>query len=185
MKTKLTKKYILANRGCYIREKTEELLKGFRSPIALKTLIKDFPIPLKDRFWFLFKHCELNLQTKIDLSFEMAVIVSEIFNKQYPDDNRVNECLQAYRDYKVGKIDLAELRAAAAAAHAADAADAAYAAYAYAAYADAAYAAAAAYAAYAAAYAAYAAAAAAADAAARQKLKLKILKYGIKLLESK
>jgi hypothetical protein len=122
MKTTFTKKYISATRGCYTKVQVEELLKKFKSPIGLKTIIKDFPIPLRDKFWFLYRKCELELQQKVDLSYELAVIVSEIFNKEYLDDSRVNDCLQAIRDYKAGRIMIGELRAAAAAAADADAA---------------------------------------------------------------
>ena len=113
---------------------------------------------------------------------DCAELVLPIYEKKYPDDKRVRNCIEVTRKWANGKATIEEVRqarraayAAAAAAYAA-AADAYAAAYAAAAAADAAayaayaaYAAAAAYA-YAAAYAAAAAAdadAAAADAAAR------------------
>ncbi len=112
--------------------------------------------------------------TKVSRKFAVRVAedVLPIFEKKYPEDTRVRDCIETTKKYLKGEVSLEVLikaRSAAAAAYAADAADAAAA---YAAYAAAAYAAAAAaYAAYAAAYAAYAAAdaadaaAAAADAA--------------------
>jgi uncharacterized protein YpiB (UPF0302 family) len=109
-----------------------------------------------------------------------AESVLYIFEKKYPKDKRVRECieyLQGIKDYSIlSQVELEEIKkhrdAAYAAADAANAADAAYAYAAYAAYdaanaaADAAYA----YAAYAAADAAYAYAAYAAYAAAKRKL---------------
>ena len=115
--------------------------------------------------------------------------VIDIYENKYPDDDRPRKAVEATRqvlkrDTKKNKA--AAAAAAAAAAYAVDAADAAY----YAVDAAAATAAAAYYAADAddaadAAYAAaYAAAYTCADYAERRKMRLKILKYGIKLLKS-
>lgn len=94
------------------------------------------------------------------LCAQVAREVLPLFEKRYPDDKRVRECIEACEAYSRGEIDAETLREKRRAAYDA-AADAAYAAYA-AAYADAA--------AYAAAYAyAYADAAAAAYAAAAHK----------------
>jgi len=74
-------------------------------------------------------------------ALECAKSVAHIYNKKYPNDNRVNECLKANKDFLLGLISLDELlikrRAATAAVGASDASayDAAYSAYASAAYA--------------------------------------------------
>ena len=95
--------------------------------------------------------------------------VIDSFEKKYTNDKRPRQAIEAAKlclkaPTKKNKADAAD--AAAAAAAAADGYAAAYAAYA----------------AYAAAYAAYAAADAA-DAASKKKMKIKILKYGLKLLK--
>jgi len=111
--------------------------------------------------------------------------VLHIYEEKYPDDKRPRLAIETAKDYLKNPCDETK-DAADAAAYAADAAayaasDAAYAAYAAAAAADAA-----AYAAANAAYAADDAAAYSADAAdAADDLKLKICKYGIKLLRGK
>jgi len=154
-----------------------------------------------------------NTKQKQSYAIFAALQVIDIFEKKYPKDKRPRNAIKAAIEVlkkstvKNKKAAYAAADAAAAAAYAADAAAyaaaaadaaadaAAYAAYA-AAYAAAAAAAAAAYtaadaaaydAAYAAAYAAYAAYAAAdADvAAAKRKMKIKILNYGIQMLEGK
>jgi hypothetical protein len=170
MKLTFTPKEILANRGCYSREQVNNLSFISKPEITLIEIMES-EISIKDKRWFLLTAGEMTLDEKKELAFLCAKSVASIFNEKYPNDNRVNECLQAIQDFKDGKISRDELwgkrRAAADAADAADAAAAAAAAAAYAAAdaADAAAADAADAAAAAAADAADAAAAAAADAA--------------------
>ncbi len=146
------------------------------------------PIPLgeadesniMDALWALRATTECSKEVAQEIALWCADKSLPIFEKEFPNDNRVRECIEATRKYLAGEIELSDLTAARnaayrAAAYADDAAFAAAAA-AYAADADAAAAAfaAAAYAADAAAYAAHAAAADAyaahADAAAARKL---------------
>ena len=170
MKTLFTKAEIISKRGCYERDQVEALSFINNPEISMVDVLKS-EISIRDKRWFLWNHGEMSLDQKKELAFLLAKDVSGIFNKRYPNDNRVNECLQAIQDFRDGKIKRGELwnkRAAAAAAYAAYAAAdaAAYAAAAAADAADAAYAAAAAADAADAADAAYAADAAdAADAA--------------------
>ena len=144
----------------------EKLLAGLG-----KTKADDEPLPyskileingIADAIW------SLRTSRKLARAYAIACaeLVLPLFEKRYPEDMRVRECIEATKGYIAGTVSLDELRskraadadaaadAADAAADAADAADAAYAAAA-AADADAD-----------AAYAAYAAAAADADAAA-------------------
>jgi len=128
-----------------------------------------------DALWCLRVLGDKYKRERLYLVAEIAESVVHIYNEKYPDDNRVNDGIQAIKDYADMRISLEDLKtkrnaaaAAYAAAYAAAAADAA-----------AAYAAAAADAAYA--YAAYAADAAyayaAADAAEREKQKNLIRKW--------
>jgi hypothetical protein len=125
----------------------------------------------------------MNRKQRIQYVVYAAKQVLSIFEKKYPNDKRPRTAIKAAE--KCIKADSNKNRNAAYAAHAAAyaAADATAHAAAHAAYATA-------YAAYAAAHAAYAtahaAAYAAADAAAdagRNKMKIKILKYGLNILE--
>jgi len=123
----------------------------------------DWPISVRDKFYFIRHYTELSLKERQSLTLVCAKVSVEIYEKKYPKDRRVRDCVEAIELFNNGSItkdELMDKRAAAAAA-----ADAAYAyAYAAAAAADAAAAAAAyAYAA-AAAYAYDAADAADADA---------------------
>jgi len=170
MKTKFTKEYVLANKGCYSEEQVNALPFDRNGEITIEKLHK--VLPIKDFSWFLVRKCELTLEQKRRFALHCAKQVLPIFEKRYPNDNRVRACIEATEGYLNGTVTREELNraryAAHAAAYAADAAAAADAAYAAAAYAADAAAYAAAYAAYAAAAAdaAYAAAAYAADAAA-------------------
>ncbi len=187
MKTKFTREYIFSERGCYSEENVNDIRCINNKSITIKQLFRDLPI--KDFTWFLVQKCELTISEKRRLALHCAKQVLPIYEKKYPKDKRVRECIEYTELYLNGNGDIDILRekrqnaaAAADAAYTASsyadaAADAAYAAAHAAAYAADAYtassyadanaaAAAAAYAAYAAAYAAYAAYAANAAAAA-------------------
>jgi ABC-type multidrug transport system fused ATPase/permease subunit len=184
---KLTTKWLEEKNGCpsgldWFQNQTET------NPIKI---IKSF-IETKEHIeWANWLICRLfKKKEKIKYAIYAAEQVIKIYENKYPKDKRPRNAINAAKKYL--KYPTKKNKAAAAAAAAADvaAAAAAYAAaYAAAAYAAAAYAAAdAAAAAYAAAYAAAAADAAAAAAAAyaaaaRTNMRIKILKYGLKLLD--
>ena len=135
----------------------------------LKLLKKD---ALYNSSWssWLITHI-LNREDCIRYAIFAAKQVIHIFEKKYPEDLRPRKAIEAAENY----LNNPDAAYAAAAAYYADAADAAYAAY-YAAYAAyAAYAPDAADAAYYAAYAAY-------SAYEKNKMKLIILEYGLKLI---
>ena len=167
MKTIFSKQYILNNKGCYNKEQVEQIPFDEKEGITLKQLFEYLPI--KDFNWFLCSGCRLTkLQIQL-FALENATFVLPFYEKRYPNDKRVRDCVEYIKFFLEGNGDTDTLSikrndADAAAYAAADAA--AYAASAAAADAAADAAAAAYAAAYAAAAAAYAAAYAAADAAA-------------------
>jgi len=135
----------------------------------------------------------MNKKQEVQYAVFSAELVINIFEKKYPDDKRPRKAIEAAKNYISNPCRKTRAAAAAATTAAYDAAyadDAAYAAATAAAYAAAADDAAA-YAAYAAAaYAADAAAAAAYDADdaaadAKEKIRIKILKYGIEILQGR
>ena len=155
MKTIFSKQYILNNKGCYNKEQVEQIPFDEKEGITLKQLFEYLPI--KDFNWFLCSGCRLTkLQIQL-FALENATFVLPFYEKRYPNDKRVRDCVEYIKFFLEGNGDTDTLsikrNAADAAAYAASAAAA-----------DAAYAASAD--AYAAAAAAYAAAYAAADAAA-------------------
>jgi hypothetical protein len=174
MKKQFTPNEIRSNRGCYSLEEVNKLSFINKDSIDIIDILNS-EIQIKDRLWFLRNKCNLNLAEKIKISYICAKTVSPIFKSKYPNDNRIELCLNGILDYKnnkIGRKELVSLKENADAAYA-DAADAAAAA---SAAADAADAAAAASAASAAAAAAYADADAAADAyAADAKLSYKTI----------
>jgi hypothetical protein len=171
MTIKITLNEIKSHSPC--KDGWENLLKSLNKTKADSTEVTFSYIAetnsVSDALWCLRVLGDKHKRERLYLIAELAESVAHIYNKKHPNDNRVNECIQAVKDYADNKISLEDLRikrrtaadaaanAAAAAADAAVAYDAADAAVAY----DAADAAAAAYA-----YAAAAAAAAYADAAA-------------------
>jgi hypothetical protein len=138
-----------------------------------KSLFRALIAEKKDLSWGIWYLTQrFNKTQNIKLAIYAASQVLHIYEDRHPDDKRPRKAIQAARRY-LNNPNSENRKAANAAAKAADAAAnaAAYAA------ADAAYAA------YAAANAAYAADAADAAADAKKELLIKILKYGIKLLE--
>jgi hypothetical protein len=158
---------------------------SFDASELLKNLIADKKYPWG--IWILQR--TLSKTDLVRLAVFSAEQVIGVFEKKYPDDDRPRKAIEAAKEYiknpTAYAADAAD--AASSAAYAADAAAYAADAASYAAYAARA-ASYAAYAADAAAYAAYAADAAAyaADAAAyaADAIKIKILKYGLKLLKN-
>ena len=148
MKKEFTPDYILENRGCYATNQVENLSFITKPIISIDDMLNS-EMPLKDKYWWVIKKCDLTIRQKQDLAILCAEIVLIIYEEKYSDNKAPRLAIEAAKDYLAGTISIEELREKRA--NAANAADAAYAAdaAAYAAYA----AANAAYAAYSAAYA--------------------------------
>jgi hypothetical protein len=151
MKKTFTKDFYLSHRGCYDFNKMFNLVDN--NPHETIEDFLNWNISINDKFFFLFNYCNLTLRNKQDMALMCAKIVLPVYEKEFPNDSRVMECIHATELFLNGEITLEQLREKREAANAANANANAY-AYAYAAYA-----------AYAAAYAAANAALAAANAA--------------------
>lgn len=139
MKKVFTKEYIIKHQGCYIEEKNKVHNLSFINNRDINILdIVNSEIAIKDKLWFLRNKCNLTLDNKKLLALILAECVSKIFNTKYPNDNRVNNCIKAIKDFNNNLISTEELVIAKNAAYAASA----YATGVYAAAADAVYAAA-------------------------------------------
>jgi hypothetical protein len=202
---KVTSEFLKEKNACVegLRWVTKNNLIGLEDIDFVKKLIENDQLNWAN--WLIVR--VMNYNQYVSYAIFAAEQVISIYEKKYPNDNRPYKAIEAARKcienptdknknaaaaaaadaaYAAADADAAAAAAYAAAAAAAYAAYAAAAAAAYAAYAAAAdaYAAAAAYAAYAAAADAYAAAADA-YAAARKDMRIKILEYGLSLLEKK
>jgi hypothetical protein len=93
--------------------------------ITLEDVLRS-EIPLKDKQWVIWNNCELSLDENKKLALQLAWMVLPIYEKKYPNDNLVKECLEATELFLKGEITINELRKKRYAI--ADAADAAYAA---------------------------------------------------------
>ncbi|MFA5935032.1 MAG: putative immunity protein [Candidatus Paceibacterota bacterium] len=134
MKTQFTHLELLANKGCYSKERALQFCQDRPEIVTIKEILES-EISIKDKRWFVYNACELSLNEKKKLALKLAWIVLPIYETKYPNDFRVKECLQATEDFYGGKISIEKLKVKRnAAATAAAYADAAYA------YADAAYA---------------------------------------------
>jgi hypothetical protein len=146
MKKTFTKDFYLSHRGCYDFNKMFNLVDN--NPHETIEDFLNWNISINDKFFFLFNYCNLTLRNKQDMALMCAKIVLPVYEKEFPNDSRVMECIHATELFLNGEITLEQLR------EKREAANANAYAYAYAAYA-----------AYAAAYAAANAALAAANAA--------------------
>lgn len=127
----------MSERGCYDRYEVNNLPFINNNRITLKTLFEGLPI--KDFTWFLFRKCALTSKQKRQFAVHCAKQVVPIYEKNYPKDGRVRECIEATEQFINSDISRDELIVKVNAAYAAAAYDAdAYAAYAAAAYAAAA-----------------------------------------------
>ena len=169
---KITQEFLKSKNACQeeVNKFIKYKLEGKTDIEVLKTAIK-----INELDWanWLIIRCMVYKQY-VSYAVYAAKQVIDIYEKKYPNDKRPREAIEAAK--KCIKNPSKENNAVAKAAKAADAADAAYAA---------AYAADAADAAYAAKAAKAADAAADAYTYAKKEMKLKILKYGIKLLKDK
>ena len=162
MKKVFKKSYVLKNRGCYSKDQVKAL--EIKDKINLKELFTKLPI--NDFCWWFTTKCELTNNQLQEFAVFCAKLVLPIFEKKFPNDNRVRECIEYTERFLKGDTRKEGLLVKRIAAYAADAAAAYTADYAAAYAAYAAYTAADAAAAYTADYAADAAyTAAAADAA--------------------
>ena len=135
MKKTFNKQYILDNKGCYEKNQVLGLPCINKEVITLRDLSNCLPV--KDLSWFFVKKCELTLLQKQMFAIFCAELALPIYEKQYPNDSRVKDCIEETKLFLDGKSSIGDLKskhaadaayAAAAAAYAADAADAAYAA---------------------------------------------------------
>jgi len=131
MKKTFTHEYIKENKGCYDDSHIEELLKTAPQEITIENIVNS-NIPLKDKYWFVCKNCDLTKEQSVEIAVGCAEIVLPIFEEKYPENKAVRECIEATKLFMTGHITVEQLvqkrKAANAAAYAAFAAAAAYAA---------------------------------------------------------
>lgn len=104
MKKDLTKEFVASNKGCYDTEKVESLSFMKKDNFTIIDVVKS-EIPLKDKFWFVIRKCELTLRQKQDLTIGCAEIVLTIYDK-YPDNKAPREAIQAAKDFLAGIITI-------------------------------------------------------------------------------
>jgi len=105
MKTIFTKQEILQSKGCYTTKQVEQLSFINNQEIDIQTIFES-EISIKDKRWFIYNNCDLTLDEKKKLSLQLAWAVLPIYEKKYPNDLRIRECLQATEDFYSGKVSL-------------------------------------------------------------------------------
>jgi len=128
MKKEFTKEFILSERGCYSREQVNALSFINNEIITLKDMLTS-ELPLKDKFWWLCKKCELTKDENVLIAIKCARVVLHLFEDKYPNDDRPRKAILAAEKYlethNAAAAAYAAANAYAAAAYAADAANAA------------------------------------------------------------
>ena len=124
MKKEFTKEFILSERGCYSREQVNALSFINNEIITLKDMLTS-ELPLKDKFWWLCKKCELTKDENVLIAIKCARVVLHLFEDKYPNDDRPRKAILAAEKYLETHNAAAAANAYAAAAYAADAANAA------------------------------------------------------------
>ena len=90
MKHEFTKQEILSNRGCYERNEVENLSFINNEPISLIDIVKS-EIPLKDKFWFVIRKCDLTNIEKVIIAVSVAEIVLPIYEEKNSDKKRLKK----------------------------------------------------------------------------------------------
>ena len=141
MKKRFSKQFMREHKGCYSLEKLEACSFMKNKVVTLKAILLS-EISLKDKFWFVIKQIA-SKEENIEIAINLAEIVLDIYEKQYPEDKRIRDCITAAKSYLKKQITVVRLckvkyaantaantaaYATAAAASAADAAAVAYAA---------------------------------------------------------
>lgn len=98
MKKTFNKTYIRSNKGCYKLKQVNNLSFINNKIITIEDILNS-EIPLKDKLYFLFCSCELDLKDKQLISIELAEIVLPIYENKYPDNLAPREVIQASKDY--------------------------------------------------------------------------------------
>jgi hypothetical protein len=123
MKKEFTKEFILSERGCYSRDQVNALSFINNETITLKDMLTS-ELPLKDKFWWLCKKCELTKDENVLIAIKCAKIVLHLFEEKYPNDDRPRKAILAAEKY-LETHNANAAYAAYTAAYAANAADAA------------------------------------------------------------
>jgi hypothetical protein len=126
MKKTFTKDFYLSHRGCYEFNKMFNLVVN--NPHETIEDFLNWDISIKDKFFFLFNYCNLTLRNKQDMALLCAKVVLPVYEKQFPNDSRVMECIHATELFLNGEITREQLREKREAANAYAYANAAYAA---------------------------------------------------------
>jgi hypothetical protein len=71
MKTQFTQDYLVQNKGCYSLEQVMALSFMQKPEFTLQDIVNS-EIPLKDKFWFVTKKCDLAIRQNQDISNRMC-----------------------------------------------------------------------------------------------------------------
>ena len=107
MKTEFTREFMTSNRSCYSRDEMLNVKCVKDNNITLENLFNDLPI--KDFCWFFIRKSELTTEQKQRFALHCAKSVLHIYEKEYPNDNRVRECLEVNELYLDGKATIEDL----------------------------------------------------------------------------
>src|SRR6266436_7077427 len=109
MKKDLTRAYVSSERGCYSKEQVDSLSFMKKDKFTVLHIVKS-EIPLKDKFWFVIRKCELTTRQKQDIAIGVAEIVLSIYESKYPNNSAPREAIQAAKDFLNGLITVKVLR---------------------------------------------------------------------------
>ena len=109
MKKEFTKVELLQGRGCYSKERINELFPDDKV-VTIEEILKQ-NVSITDKIWFVYNSCNLVLDSKKNLSLKLVLAVLPIYEEKYPEDSRVREYLQGVEDFKNGVIDITKLTA--------------------------------------------------------------------------
>ena len=107
MKKRFSKQFMKENKGCYSLEKLEACSFMKNRVVTLKAIIHS-EISLKDKFWFVIKQTA-SKEENIEIAINLAEIMLDIYEKQYPEDKRIRDCITAAKSYLKKQITVVRL----------------------------------------------------------------------------
>lgn len=98
----------MKNRGCYLLIQALRLSFAQGDAFTVEQLVQS-EIPLKDKFWYVLKKCQLTRKEKVEIAINAAEIVLPIIEAVNPSNNSVRECIEATKLFIGGHITVHQL----------------------------------------------------------------------------
>ena len=109
MKTLFSKNEMIQRKGCYTKQQVIDLFFTDNQEVTIETILTA-SISIKDKIWFIYNSCDLDLKNKQKLSLILAWAVLPIYETKYPNNLEVRLCLEGIEKFNSGEIPRVDLQ---------------------------------------------------------------------------